>query len=135
MFFIPHDRVGIDFADDEGMTEQSHKDSCDMHLIMRQYAETGLVTHRAQYDGQYMDMASAPDFQAAMDTVAKAASMFESVPSSIRNEFNNDPARFLDFMQDSKNFEKIAEMGLDNSHLPTPVEPAVVVPPLTPPAE
>lgn len=91
-----------------------------MHRIMRQYQETGIITHAKQYAGKYMDMADAMDFQRSMNIVTSATQMFETVPSQIRKKFGNDPAAFLDFVQNPENYDSIKEMGLDVSHLPPP---------------
>ena len=81
----------IDFKDDKGLTEQHHKDSCDIHTIMRKAHKTGLVEHVNQYQGTYMDMPGSVDFHEHMNIVAKANEMFESVPSEVRKKFGNDP--------------------------------------------
>lgn len=121
----PTRRSRLKFVDDPGLTEQHHKDSCDMSLIMRRYEKTGAIDHIKQYKGEYLDMPSGTDFQTAMNVIAEANSMFETVPSNIRNKFRNDPAAYLDYMQDPKNKKAIIDMGLDASHLPDlPPEPA-----------
>ncbi|AXL15237.1 internal scaffolding protein [Microviridae sp.] len=120
----------IDCSGDKIRTEQQHKDDCDIHTIMRKARTHGIVSHTSKYAGTYGDFSTAPQFKEAMDIIADANSMFESVPSHIRKEFGNDPAMFLDFMQNPENFDAIAEMGLDNSHLPEP-EQAVSNPPAT----
>jgi hypothetical protein len=47
-----------------------------------------------------------------LNTVANANSMFEGLPSEIRNQFANDPANFISFMDDENNNEQMYEMGL-----------------------
>lgn len=130
------ERVKTRAHDDKLLTEQSHKQSCDIHTIMRKYEKTGMVTHLANYSGQYMDMASAPDFQTAQTILAETRSMFETIPARIRADFDNDPGRFLDFIQNRHNREAIANYGFSTDHLP-PVEnpPAVPPTPAAPPAE
>ena len=118
-------RSRVDFSESPSMTEQSHSRGCDIHNIMSKYEKTGGIDHEKQYQGQYLDLPSSPDFHAAMNTIAQANSMFESVPSDIRKKFHNDPAQYIAFMQNAENYEKIVEMGLDASHLPEPKkEPA-----------
>lgn len=115
--------VQIDFSKSKSLTEQSHKDSCDIHQIMRKYESTGIINHVTQYQGTYADMADAPDYYTAQTIIADAKSMFETVPSRIRGEFENDPAKFLAFMQDPTKKAEIEAFGLDSSHLPTPEVP------------
>ena len=117
-------QVGLDCSCDVVLTEQSHKKDCDMHRIVGQLRETGVTAHVKQYAGTYQNFIGVPDFQQAMDAIADAKTMFETVPSHIRNQFNNDPGQFLGFMQDNANYEAIQEMGLDVSHLTKPPEAA-----------
>lgn len=115
-------RVSIDFTSALAMTEQHHKDECDIHNIMRKQKKTGVIEHVNQYQGTYGEMPTGNEFHENMNIIAKAETMFETVPSHLRNMFENDPAKFLDFMQDPKNKNKMEELGLDASHLPEPAE-------------
>ena len=78
------------------LTEQSHADSCNINLIMRKYQRTGMIDHVAKYAPEYGLMDGA-DFQAKQNAVANAITMFEELPSSAREHFDHDPAKFLDF--------------------------------------
>lgn len=118
-------RVQLDFSDSESLTEQCHKDSCDINNILGRAQRTGILEHVAASKGYYGTAPTGDDFQRHQNIVAKAQSMFESLPSSIRNKFENNPAKYLDFMTQDKNYEAIKELGLDASHLkpPAPVAP------------
>lgn len=107
---------GISFKGVRMLTEQSHKESCDMRFIMRKYEKEGIVQHVSKYKGTYGDFVNQPDFQTAMNIIAEASSMFETVPSRIRAQFYNDPGRFLEFVQDPRNIDAMKKMGLDTSH-------------------
>ncbi|AXL14605.1 internal scaffolding protein [Microviridae sp.] len=111
-------RVSLDFSNSESLTEQCHKDEVKIQNIMRKASREGIVRHVSKYQGQYMDMVSAPDFYEAQIQLANAQSMFETVPAQIRAEFDNDPGKYIDFMQNPENRENIEKMGLDASHLP-----------------
>ncbi|AXL14620.1 internal scaffolding protein [Microviridae sp.] len=116
-------------CEEQGLTEQSYKDECDIHQILRKYEKTGMVTHTAAYAGTYGDFVNSVDFQEAQNVIADAKTMFETVPSKIREQFYNDPAQFLEFIQNDDNRAEIEEMGFDTSHLTpleTPVEPIAV---------
>lgn len=110
---------------DDGMTEQHHKEACDIKNIMRKVEKEGILNHVAQYKGEYLNMATATDFREAMTVLADTNSMWETVPSRIRNEFANDPARYLEFMQNPDNYQAIKDLGLDPSYLPEPPPPSV----------
>ena len=47
-----------------------------------------------------------------MQFVAGAQTLFNEMPSSIRNRFSNDPAHFLDFCSNENNRAEMHEMGL-----------------------
>lgn len=94
-----------------GMTEQSHKDKTDINLILMDYKRTGLIKHAKQHEGKYDDV-SAIDFQESMFKVTQVQSMFNQLPSDMRNQFNNDPAQFLAYVQDKSNADNLAKMGI-----------------------
>lgn len=118
-------------SDQESLTEQCHKDKCRIQNILARHVATGVLDHVNQTRGLWEDMTLAPDFTEAQNIVASAMSMFENVPSHIRDAMNNDPATYMEFMQNPENIEEIEEFGLDSSHLtppevtPDPSTPAI----------
>ena len=104
-------KLKVAIATGDGLTEQNHKDETDINQIVRKYNKTGLIDHLNQFEKQYGDM-TGYDYQEAMNTVAAANTMFEGLPSSIRNKFDNDPAKFINFVDDEANADKLVEMGL-----------------------
>lgn len=108
----------------ESLTKQSFKDETDINGIMRRYQETGLIEHVKKYEGRYGDFSGIPDYQTALQKVIDAQEMFNSLPSSIRNRFQNDPGEFLAFATDPKNADALIEMGLAKPVAPDLVDPA-----------
>ena len=96
----------------ESMTQQHMKDECDINNIMAKYQKTGLITHVAKYEGNYDDFTVMPDFKTAMDTMMAAQDMFLTLPSDVREKFDNDPGTFVEFATDSCNYEEMVELGL-----------------------
>lgn len=130
----PRQRVSIDFSDTVSLTEQHHKDACDIHNILKRAQQTGVMEHMAKYEGTYGTMPSGDEFHAHMNALKAAESMFESVPSFLRNRFENDPAKFLDYISNNKNYDEMEKQGFDVSHLtkPAPPEPKTKVENATP---
>lgn len=95
----------------EGLTEQAHQDQCDINLILEDYSRTGFMRHAKENQGRYDDV-SGVDFQKSMETVANVKSMFEGLPSAIRNEFQQDPVQFLNYVQNPKNTEELSKRGI-----------------------
>ncbi|AXL14600.1 internal scaffolding protein [Microviridae sp.] len=112
----------ISFKKHPSMTEQAHKEDVCIQNILRKSRKTGIITHVNQYKGEYLNMIDAPNFQEYQNILAEASSMFESVPSHIRQDFDNDPAKYLAFMQNPENFDEIEKYGLDASHLTPLIE-------------
>ena len=79
------------------MTVQSFKDSCDINNIMKKYQRTGVIDHINVYEPQYGDVDGAT-FTEAMQTVANATTMFMDLPGRVREAFDHDPAKFLDYV-------------------------------------
>jgi phage internal scaffolding protein len=95
----------------DARTEQCHRDECDINKIIAKYDRTGVLNHVNDFEARYEDLTGL-DYQTMLNTVANANSMFEGLPSEIRNQFANDPANFISFMDDKNNNEKMYEMGL-----------------------
>lgn len=93
-------------------THQSFKDECDINVLMARYMATGVLPDSINsQEARYLD-ASETDFQSAMQLVAGASSLFNQLPSSIRNRFQNDPAQLLTFLQDESNRPEAERLGL-----------------------
>lgn len=107
-------RHSLSFAKADSVTEQSHKDACDVNKILSKFQRTGVLEHRNAHRGQY-GFATSGDFQNAMFIVAKAQSMFADLPSHIRDKFDHDPGKFLDFVQNDENAPEMVKLGLAKS--------------------
>lgn len=115
----------------ESMTRQSHKKECDINVIVSRFNKDGVVTHIAKHGGSYGDVTGA-DYRTMMNQVVRAQEMFDELPSEVRKRFGNDPATFLDFVQDEKNLEELRKMGLAKGLRENP-PPSSVLNPTTPP--
>ena len=104
-------RVRLSFPEGEGRTKQSEKDATDINLLMAKYIKTGVIDHVNRHSGHY-GFADSVTYHDAMNTVLLAQEMFMDLPSAVRNRFEGDPGRFLDFVSDEANRAEMAEMGL-----------------------
>lgn len=107
--FDPSDKVLV--VTGAGKTEQAHKAQCDINVILRDYQRTGLIRHAKENAGRYDDV-TAIDFTQAMQLVTSAQNMFLSLPSDMRKRFGNDPAAFLDFVQNPENAGEMQKLGI-----------------------
>lgn len=106
-----HLELDIVFPEEEGRTEQSHKQSCDINYIVEQAAKNGFTIPQ-QGELAYFDASGVVDYQTAFQAVQEAQEAFNELPSAIRNQFGNDPQQFLIFAQDESNIPQMRDMGL-----------------------
>lgn len=122
-------------------TEQSYKDDLDINRLLEPAIRKGLLRHVTKFEGEYDDI-PAIDFQEAHFKVAKALSMFQALPSKLRNQFEGDPGKFLSFVQDPANEGWLRKHGiikgidgLTGSGAPTGYDPRATEGPSSPGAE
>lgn len=110
----------------EGSHVQQHlAQETDINRIMSKYQKTGLLTHVSRYAGQYGDFSMVPDYKTGLERIQASQEMFMSLPSSIRDRFNNDPAQFIEFATNPDNQEELQNMGLAPKPLPVVERPVL----------
>lgn len=96
------------------LTQQHFKEECDINKIIERFTRTGLLPQYPGEDMQYGDYTTSVDYHEAMTIVAQAKQQFEALPSSVRDKFDNDPAKMLDFVSKKENIEESVKLGLLN---------------------
>lgn len=94
------------------LTKQSFKEECDIDVILRRYADTGVIDHVKQFKGEYGSFLDVQDYHTSMNQVVAAQEMFMSLPAQVRARFRNDPAEFLAFCGNPDNQDEMVKMGL-----------------------
>ena len=109
-------RLQKSFKGEESRTNQSMAPDTDINNIMKRYEKTGLLDHVNRYQGDYGDFTNVPvDYHDAMNIVRAADEMFMSLPATVRSRFENDPGKFLAFVENPENASAMVEMGLASS--------------------
>ncbi len=108
----PYSRARHSINCGEGRTKQSHKDECDINIVMARYVKTGNLEHIATAMPRYGDFSEVPDLHTATNQVNEATELFMELPSEIRSRFNNNPAELLDFLADANNKPEAVKLGL-----------------------
>lgn len=106
----PKLRVGL-ACRGPSLTKQSHRDECDINVILKRYEQSGVIPDYGGHEGRYLDC-TGMEFQSAMEIIAKGRSVFAELPAAVRARFENDPAKMLDFVHDPANREEALAMGL-----------------------
>lgn len=94
-----------------GRTKQAFKDECDVNVIIKRFLKTGIMDFANKNQPRYGDCTGL-EYTQAMQTVAAAKSLFMEMPPHLRARFDNEPAKFLDFVQNEKNRDEARELGL-----------------------
>lgn len=117
----------FDHEKEPSLTQQHHKDQCDVNKIIARAKKGAAITHLNPYQGQYQDLTLLPDYATALNTVIKANEAFMALPATVRDEFAHDPEKLIKFVADEKNYERALELGLVSKRkpvdTPTPEKP------------
>jgi phage internal scaffolding protein len=118
--------VYVDCSEDKIIVEQNHKEEVNINNIVKRHGIDLIAKTAALQEKEYMfDDIPGNDFQEAMAIIGKAQKSFDAMPSEVRKTFNNNPAEFLDFVQNPDNKDTLIEMGL--AVKPAEVQPVEVV--------
>lgn len=107
--FHPRPRLKCD--PDSSLTQQEFTDECDINIIMRRYAQTGRLPGPL-LPPQYGDFGDMGDYFESLQFIQQAQEDFLTLPSTIRERFNNDPGALLQFLHDPRNREEAVTLGL-----------------------
>lgn len=123
----PKFRQAQDFSEEVDMAKQSFKDECDVNRIMAKALKGQPVSWLNPKEPRWGVDVTGVDFRESMDVVAKSIEMFDQLPSAVRKKFQNDPAQFLEFIDNKDNEEEIYKMGLAKRAPPPPVPEPIAV--------
>lgn len=122
------------YCQDESLAIQSAKDETDINTIVRRFGLTGELPGDFQMP-QSGDFTNVLDFHSAMNLIRETQEEFLKVPAEIRARFNNDPQRFMNFVEDGSNYDEARKLGLlKDPDVPVPPMRVEVVPPAGTPA-
>lgn len=97
-------------------TKQSFKAECDINHIMKRFKKVAGVDIMERFQGYaggtYGDFSEVTDYRTAIEQVNRANETFMALPAKVRARFSNDPAEFLDFVQNPVNSKEMVELGL-----------------------
>lgn len=111
-------------------TVQSDAMETDINVIVARFGLTGMLPQnvRPPIEADFIDVV---DFRDAMNAIRAAQESFAAMPANVRERFQNDPARFVDFCTaevDGKlaNLDEMRKLGLavDRPVEPLPPDPA-----------
>lgn len=93
-------------------TKQAFKSECDINNILKKYATTGVLPDMIKQNPQYGDFSNVEEYQTSMNIVIRANDQFNALSSELRDRFQNDPSKFLEFCDNPQNSEELVKLGL-----------------------
>lgn len=112
------------------LTKQSMAEECDINAIMKKYETTGMLPEMIEKNPQYGDFSEPIDYMMSMNLVIHAQEQFEALPATVRERFQNQPEKFLEFTANPENQDELIRMGLATKK-PDPI-PDIKTEPKTP---
>ena len=112
-------------------TEQKDRDRSDINNIVRQFDAKGILELQNQFsmDETVLAGINGNDYHASQNLLAKVNQEFEQLPSKVRNEFNNSPEAYVEFLaRPTEAKDQIDELDLKPKKkkvVEAPVEPVV----------
>lgn len=130
--YEPYNDPGVDCSNDPGVCDPSQAEELDVNKIIRRAQQTGILPG-VNVERVYADVSDAKSYHDALNLILAADEQFMSLDAQLRAKFDNDPAKFMDFVHDPKNEAELVKMGLAHERAPTP-QPAAPEAPIADPA-
>lgn len=121
--FNPPESTGLECG--ASMTFQHFKDECDINTIVARYPN-GVTPYDDRKGSEiYGDFSDTElfDFRASQEKIIEAENRFNALPSDVRSRFGNNPAKLLDFINDSSNYDEAVKLGLIHAKVSNDVAP------------
>jgi len=128
---VQHARV-ITPVGGPSLTKQAMKKDCDINLIVKRHAQTGMWDHLNNVRPTYGDTTGSVELAAAIGLVERADDNFDKLPAAVRRVVDNDPHKFLEALSDEGGFRALVEAGLPVDKGDRPIEVVVTNPPAEP---
>lgn len=113
------------------LTVQSDRDSADINNIVKRFLKSGQLPPTLRGEPFYGDVSEFGDLAESLEKIQVANALFMSYPAQVRERFDNDPAKLVEFLGDDNNRKEAEELGLVVKR-PDPVVSPVVPPPGAP---
>lgn len=114
----------------QGRTHQSEAAAADINNILRNWRKTGTFSSYKAGTPWYGDFTNATDYLDATLKIGQAKEAFFKLPSAVRSACDNNPATFLQKINDTDSLAALEALGLPVEHPSTPPTPSAPPPPV-----
>lgn len=110
------------------LTQQHYKDEVDINTIVKNFGLTGELPQNIRMP-VYGDFSQVVDYHTAHNAMRHAEEAFMALPAKVRERFQHNPQKFVEFCSDDANAAEARALGLVDGPPPDLNSP----PPSTPP--
>lgn len=110
---LASDQHGLN-CEDPSLAKQEFKDECNINTIVERFGLTGELPQVVN-PPTYGDYTGIYDFQSAMNVIRTAQESFMELPAHVRAEFDNDPQKLLQSIEErdkGENRAKLERLGI-----------------------
>ena len=93
------------------LTQQQFKDDSDINVMLEKFKVTGVMPQGVRMP-TYGDFTGISDYRTAVEAIHKAEVAFMELPANVRNRFDNDPQKFMEFFSKPENADEAKRLGL-----------------------
>lgn len=126
-------RPVVDCSKDKGFTVQADRDDADINKIISRFEKTGTVMRMNRREPFYGDVSEFGGLAEAIMMVNEADELFMQMDANVRERFDNDPVRFVEFLADEKNYDEALKLGIVQKRPDVSAEGGNSEPPAPPP--
>lgn len=107
-------------------TSQAEAKDADINVIVSRFTKSNTLPAPVS-EAMYGDFSAMPDLKQSLDIVRDASEKFSLLSAKVRDRFNNDPVKFVDFCADPSNYDEAVKLGLASKReVPKAPEPMLV---------
>lgn len=118
----------LDCSKEPSKTIQSDANAADINKIIARLARTDSLALLGEQEQVFADVSELGGLQESYMKVQKAEELFMKFPAEIRERFENDPVKIIEFLGDEKNRKEAEDIGM----IPKKAEVVPVISPAIP---
>lgn len=101
-----------DFKGSKSLTVQADRDDADINKIIARFEKSGTLPPISRGEPFYGDVSEYAGLADSLIKIQEAERLFMSYPAHLRERFDNDKVKFIEFLDDPNNRDEAISLGL-----------------------
>lgn len=102
----------VDCSKDPGFTSQADREDADINKIVARFEKSAGAVRLNAREPFYGDVSELGDLADSIAKVKKAEDLFMTYNANVRERFDNDPVKFVEFFENPDNTQDAIDLGL-----------------------